>query len=317
MRRHALRLIGGPATELRVPADTLIEAVGALLEGAQRAARLFVEGESVRPGARPAWLDAACRIEVTGIASGSAVIAVEAPTLAEAVPDRFGPDRQASLFGEPGTPLDSSRTAVDFFGDVLAAVVSGEREGLRADRSLLDSCIRFARAAGSTYDGLQLEGLAGRSEPVIVRRDIARAIEQLRDETPAPRAVRVSGVLDTISASKSDVLLVLEGGETVVGRLRQPDPDGLRDLFGTTVLVSGVAQYRPSGRLSVVDVEYIGPASTADAMWSRVPEPMPVRGAAVAPLVAQDATSGVSAIFGTWPGDETEEELLAALKELG
>lgn len=317
MKRHALRLIGGPTAELRVPADTLIEAVGALLEGAQRAARLFVEGESVRPGARPAWLDATCRIEVTGLASGSAVIAVEAPTLAEAVPDRFGLDRQASLFREPGTPLDSSRTAVDFFGDVLAAVVSGDREGLRADRSLLDSCIRFARAAGSTYDGLQLEGLAGRSEPVIVRRDIARSIEQLRDETPAPRAVRVSGVLDTISASKTDVLLVLEGGESVVGRLQQPDPDALRALFGTTVVVSGVAQYRPSGRLSVVDVEYIGPARDADAMWSRIPGPMPTRSSPVARLVPQDAKSGVAAFFGTWPGDESVEELLAALEELG
>lgn len=317
MKRHALRLLGGSAADFRVPADTLIEAVGALLEGAQRAARLFVEGESVRPGARPAWLDAACRIEVTGLAAGSAVIAVEAPTLAEAVPDRFGPDRQASLFGEPGMPLDSTRTAVDFFGDVLAAATSGDREGLRADRSLLDSCIRFARAAGASYDGIQLEGLAGRSGPVVVRRVMARTIEQLRDETPAPRAVRVSGILDTISASKSDVLLLLEGGETVVGRLQQPDPDGLRDLFGTTVLVSGVAQYQPSGRLSVVDVEYIGPARDADAMWSRLPQPMPVRGSAVAQLVAQDATSGVSAIFGTWPGDETAEELLTALKELG
>lgn len=136
MKKHALRLIGGPAPELRVPADTLIEAVGALLKGAQRAARLFVEGESVRPGARPAWLEAACRIEVTGLASGSAVIAVEAPTLAEAVPDRFGPDRQASLFGEPGTPLDSSRTAVDCFGDVLAAVVSGDRSAERGGRGV-------------------------------------------------------------------------------------------------------------------------------------------------------------------------------------
>lgn len=317
MKRHALRLTGGPATELRVPADTLVEAVGALLEGAQRATRLFVEGESVRPGARPAWLDAACRIEVTGLSAGSAIVAVEAPTLAEAVPDRFGRERPESLFGEPGMPLDSSRTAVDFFGDVLAAVVSGDRESLRADRSLLDSCIRFARAGGSTYEGLQLEGLSGRSEPVAVQRDIVRDIERLRDETPAPCAVRISGVLDTISASKTDVLLVLEGGETVVGRLQQPDPDALRALFGTAVVVSGVARYRPSGRLSVVDVEHVGPARAADAMWSRVPEPMPVRGAAVAQLVPQDATSGVSAIFGTWPGDETEEELLAALKELG
>ena len=30
----------------------------------------------------------------------------------------------------------------------------------------------------------------------------------------------------------------------------------------------------------------------------------------------QDETSGVAAFFGTWPGDETEEELLALLTEI-
>ena len=31
---------------------------------------------------------------------------------------------------------------------------------------------------------------------------------------------------------------------------------------------------------------------------------------------AQDESSGVSAFFGTWPGDETDAELLAALDEI-
>jgi hypothetical protein len=36
----------------------------------------------------------------------------------------------------------------------------------------------------------------------------------------------------------------------------------------------------------------------------------------VAPTVPQDKASGVSAFFGTWPGDETDAELLALLAEL-
>jgi len=317
MTRHALRFLGGHADDHRVPAQALVEAVGALLEGAERALRLVVEGGNVRSGVRPPWLASACRIEVTGLAAGSAVVTLEAPTLAEAVRDRFSPDRQASLFGEAGTPLDSTRTAVDLFGDVLAAVVSGDRESLRADRPLLDSCIRFALAAGSTHDGLQLEGLAGRSEPVIVRRDLARTIEQLRDETPAPRAVRVTGVLDTIPSSKTDILLLLDQGETVQGRLQQPAPEELRALCGTKVVVTGVAQFRPSGRLAGVVVEHVAPARAADAMWGRVPAPLPTRVSAAAEPAVQDATTGVAAFFGTWPGDETEEALLAALKDLG
>lgn len=316
MKQHTVTLLGGSPGELRVPAEVLRETLGALLEGAQRAARLFVEGESVRPGARPAWLEAVCAVQVTGLESGSAVISVEAPSLSEAVPDKFGAER-LSLFGEPGTPLDVSQSAVDFFSIVLASAVVGDREHLMADRPLLESCIRFARAARGAYDGLQLAGVAANEASVVVSADSVAQIERLRDETPSPRAVRVSGVLDTISATRLDAQLLLDTGESVVVRLAEPDPEHLRALFSTRVVISGVAQYRPSGRLSVVDVEHIGPASEADAMWSRAPAPLPAKTAAVARPVAQDAASGVSAFFGIWPGDETEQELLTALKELG
>jgi hypothetical protein len=40
---------------------------------------------------------------------------------------------------------------------------------------------------------------------------------------------------------------------------------------------------------------------------------LPVPGRPVAPLLPQDAGEGVSSFFGTWPGDETDDELLAAL----
>lgn len=36
--------------------------------------------------------------------------------------------------------------------------------------------------------------------------------------------------------------------------------------------------------------------------------------APVAPLVPQDDKSGVSAFYGTWPGDETDEEFLEAIR---
>ena len=89
MKRHRFTLLGGPGGEVRVPAETLLDAAGALLEGAVRAVRFAVEGESVRPGTRPAWLDAACRLEIAAMHSGSATVEVDAPALAAACPDRL------------------------------------------------------------------------------------------------------------------------------------------------------------------------------------------------------------------------------------
>lgn len=311
-----MRLIGGPDPGPRVSASVLVEAVSALLEGAQRAVRLRVEGESVKQGARPSWLDAVCRIQVTGLASGSVVIGLDAPTLGAAFPERFGPDAHAASFGDPAAALDGARTAIDYFGEALATLMAQDSSSTQADRSLLDACVRFARAAGKEYTGLQLENVAGRTQPVFVGRDHVPVFERLRDQIPAPRALRVTGTLDTISASKTDILLRLDDGSALLGRLAQPDPEGLRSLFGTKVVVSGLAHFRASGRPSVFHVEHIGPAAEYDDLWTRSPAALPSPLEMVAHTVPQDNRTGVNNFFGTWPGDETTEDLLAALKEL-
>jgi hypothetical protein len=313
MKKHTMTLLGGTRGELRVPADVLLETVGALLEGARQATRFFVDGESTRKGPRPAWLDAACTIEVTGLTAGSAVVALEAPALSDAAPERFGGTHQVSLFAEPQRLIDSGNSAVDIFAGVLASVVQGDKEGVLADRALLDTCVRFARAARDGFDGVQLEGIAGFSAPLVVRRDDVAKIELLRDETPGPKAVRVTGTLDTISATKSDVVLTLSDGTAVAARLDAHDNEQLKTLFGSRVVVSGLAQFRPSGKLLVIDVEHLGPARDGDAVFESAPK---AAARPVASLLPQDETTGVSAFFGTWPGDETDEELLDALEAI-
>ena len=114
MNKHKLTLVGGPHGELRISAALLHEAVGALIEGARLATRFAVEGESVRKGPRPAWLDSACAVEITGLTAGSAAIAMEAPTLQEADAAKFGDEGQRSLFEEIDRGF-GEQTAVDTF----------------------------------------------------------------------------------------------------------------------------------------------------------------------------------------------------------
>ncbi len=313
MKKHTMTLLGVTRGELRVPADVLLETIGALLEGARQATLFFIEGKSTRKGPRPAWLDATCNIEVTGLTAGSAVVALEAPALADAAPDRFGGVHQVSLFAEPQQLLDASHSAVDIFAGVLASVVRGEKERVLADRALLDTCVRFARAARDGFEGVQLEGIAGLAAPLVVRRDDVAKIELLRDETPGPKAVRVSGSLDTISATKSDVVLTLSDGTAVAARLDARDNEQLKALFGSRVVVSGMAQFLPSGKLLVIDVEHLGPARDGDVVFESAPK---ATARPVASLLPQDEASGVSAFFGTWPRDETDEDLLDALEAI-
>ncbi len=314
MNKHKLTLMGGLHGELRVSASVLREAIGALIEGARLATRFAVEGESVRKGPRPSWLDAACAIDITALSSGSAAFALEVPTLQEADAARFGDDGYRSLFEEHGRGF-GEQTAVDLFGQVLAAVIEGQADDVMADRALLETCVRFAKISGGGYEGVQIEGLRGREKPLVITPEHVPQIEFLRDETPPPQAARVAGTLDTISASRSDAILTLKDGTKIPARLEDHDPDALKDLFGKYVVVSGVAHYRTSGRLLLLDVESIAEVTAGDRLFEAVPvarKRLPV----VTP-VAQDDSSGVSAFFGIWPGDEREDELLDALQSIG
>lgn len=313
MKKHKLTLVGGLRDELRVSAWVLHEALEALLQGARLATRFAVEGESVRKGLRPAWLDAACAVEITGLMPGSVELSMEAPTLREADAAKFGEQSQRSLFAEADQDL-GEQTAVDLFGQVLAVVVERSPDEVVADRALLDTCVRFAKVAGGGFEGIRLEGLRGRDEPLVITPAQVPKMELLRDETPAPRAVRVAGVLDTISASRSDVILRLKDGTKLPARVEDHDPEALRDLFGKFVVVSGVAHYRPSGRMLLLDVESIGEAGAGDHLFESAP--VAPKRLPVATAVAQDESSGVSAFFGTWPGEETDEELLQALQAI-
>jgi hypothetical protein len=63
-----------------------------------------------------------------------------------------------------------------------------------------------------------------------------------------------------------------------------------------------------------VDVENLKPAKDSDAIFASVPL------AQTAPFNLdtreQDETSGVSAFFGTWPGDESDEQLMDAVESI-
>jgi hypothetical protein len=313
MNKHTLTLMGGRPNELRISATVLHEAVGALIEGARLATRFAVEGESVRKGPRPAWLDAACDFEITGLSPGSAVIAMEARTLRDVDQSRFGVGAQQSLFGKDDDRF-GEQTAIDIFGQLLATILEGKPDDVVADRALLDSCARFARVSGG-FDGLRIEGLRGRSSPLVITSKEVLRIELLRDETPRPQAARVAGTLDTVSASRSDVVLTLHDGTRVPGRMEEHNLEALRSLLGKEVVVSGMAHYRPSGRLLLMDVEDLDVARPEDRVFQKAPVARKQR--VVIEPTNPNETPGVSSFFGTWPGEETDAELLDALRAIG
>lgn len=314
MNRYTITIHGGRDGKLRIGASALRDLLDALIDGARQATRFAVEGVSVRPGARPAWLDSLCKIDVTNLRGGSTILEHEAPTLAEAAPVEFQSDEplfESLRLDSPTPEVEPSWSAIDYFGCTLAAAATGDRDKVRADRSLLDACIVFLKSAQRS---VTLEGLVSHKKPLKLEPDTIALIEQLRDAIPAPRAVRLAGTLDTISASRQNIVLQLATGERVGVWLFMHDPKQLKQLFQQRVVVAGTGHFRPNGKLRLIEAQTLDPAREADKLFEKLPVPLESR--SIVTPQPQDQSSGVAAFFGTWEGDETDEEILADLRAM-
>lgn len=278
---------------------------------AQPSVRMFLEGTSASAGAPPTWLIRASDIRTLGFSSkqGSSILHVKAPRLGEAVPQLF---EQQSLWPTPASPDD---TALQVMGRIAAAVRRQQLESDLYDRSLLKHY--------SAWSGLFKQGLRSVEFPSAnaqlesigqIDQEVASNAKTLSDRTPSPRQVRVVGTLDMVRHSTRSFGLVLDSGDEIRGVLTDGTSEMLQDHFGRQITVLGKAIYRPSGALLRLDASEILPSVEGREAFSKIPP------ALVRPYrperLPQVSKGSVAAFFGSWPGKETDRELVAALEEI-
>jgi hypothetical protein len=278
-----------------------------LIPGAVRQATLmgFV-GRSQLPGRPPAWLTSATDIRFVGYdgaSGGDTVLHFEAPRLGEAAEVQY----QQQEFWPTKPPAED--TGFDLLGDVIADVAAHRTDSERFDLALLKRIRDFSRALDRNYDRFSLAGHRfTEAAPAVVDQKTLENARLLESETPLPQKVRISGVLDMIRRSSQGFELVLDDGMKVRGVLIEGEMDSLKPLFGQRVLVQGTAVYRPSGRPLRIDAGLVEPSGVDSGLWAAFPPPRRRKLDTKLLLKPQSAKTGVSAFYGTWPGDETDEE---------
>lgn len=140
-------------------------------------------------------------------------------------------------------------------------------------------------------------------------------LQRLRRETPPDQAVRVAGWLDQIRHSDRMFTLKLENGAALRGVAEDVSSERLAGLWGKRAIVHGRAVFRPSGRVLRLEASDIQAAGDDFSLWSH--EPLPLAEAAL-PALRQPQTrrTGINAIIGHWPGDESDEAIARALEAL-
>lgn len=242
---------------------------------------------------------------------GSTRLLFRAPMLGEAAPRLF---EQGVLWEDGPKPDD---TAFDLIGAMLADVRANKAESERFDADLLVKLAKFETVFVHGLDRLTLGGhQLARGHTQAIDRELTARAKELVTETPRPRRVRVAGTLDMIRVSDRAFELVLDRGDRLRAVWAGEKVVALAEYLTRSVVVEGDAIFRPSGSLLRLDVTAITPATSGDAIFGKLPTPL---GRSLSPALTrqrQTETTGVNAIWGRWPGDESEEELLAAMEEL-
>jgi hypothetical protein len=307
-KQHTIRLEGERARGARISARVLEELTGILLDATRGALRQRVEGRSTARGGPPAWLHAAAEFDLVGIEEGSTLLVVEAPSLLEAAPGIFA---QRELF----EPVDSSNSAFGLMKETLGVALEGSSDSDLFDQSLLATFRRFDNVLSGGFSAIALSNGRDRSSVVVNDASIAR-VDSLIRSTPNPQRARVSGTLDTIRHSDRMFTLLVNEGKPVRGIAEGVAAEQLAGLFGQSVVVSGTAVFRPSGTLLRIEADAIQPAGDDAAVWAHVPAPLfQVMDTAILKRT-QGPRTGINAIIGRWPGEESDEQIAEALREL-
>ncbi|HEX8392811.1 MAG TPA: hypothetical protein VF665_10685 [Longimicrobium sp.] len=300
-----VKVQGPRAQGTTISATLLHDLLGVVIEGSKKAVRIRTEGRSSARGTVPRWIEASADFTVE-IREGSTEIHISSPTLLDVNPEEF---RQIGLFPN----IDPLRTSFDYFAESVSAAVLGDESSRLFDRSLLQSLQRLQSVFDSGAESISI--INGSS--VQVTPSQLENLSVLEAKIPPSQYVRISGKLDSIRHSNRTFTLLAGSGEIVRGLAERTSPEQLQALWGSDIVLGGVAHFTAGGGLLRVEADHIAEAGERDVqLWSQIPEPMVQGRSGTDYRKAQGPRSGVNAILGQWPGDESDALILSALEEV-
>jgi hypothetical protein len=299
MTSYEIHLEGVHAHDLSL--GVLRDLADLLVEGTTRAVRLAAEGRSIARGSAPAWLADAAELRLTELREGSLTLQINANPLAELAPSIFAA-------GAAEASLSAAATSFDLLMGAMDDAVHGKRDSERLDFGMLQTLMKCRTVFGRGATRLRFTRGGGAS--IELGEAAIGTFQRLAAEIPVPGVQRLVGLLDSVTLSTRTVVVKLDDGLALKGSLGVGvDIERAKELLGMDVLLEGLVSFHPSGRPRRIDIDYMAIASARDVVWRR--SPLGERGAQL-PLPSDELT----AQFGLWPGEEDDDRVFAALKEM-
>jgi hypothetical protein len=276
---------------------------------------MALRNRSAVKGRRPGWLERASDVRFVGHeGNGETTLFFEAPVLGEAAPEIYV---QGSLF--PELRPDPQDTGFDLFGDILADIQQRDADSEHFDPPLLHRITRFHKVFAKRSPFSEIDITSRRyvaQQPARFTPQTIASANLLLGETPASQRVRVVGQLDGLEASTQRFSVLLDTGEKIVGVFAEEQIDAMHKLWRERIVVLGTAVYRASGRLLRIEAEAVKQGENEPGIFSQMPVPSHAKLDVSKLRKPQGPRSGMAVIMGQWPGDESDDEIQAALERL-
>ncbi len=276
----------------------------------QPCVRMALTGRSAQVGQPPKWLQAAWDVRATEFSrrNSDIVIHLRVPTLGDAAPKVF---EQQTLWDSDVKP---DETALELMGKLIQDVRGQVANSDSYDAPMLRHLSGWDGLLKSRIRTVILPNKGENAPKSVLDESVVHGAMVLSRKIPSARQVRVVGRIDMVRYSTRSMGLRLDDGNEVRCAVVNEELNELREFLNKEVTVLGKAIYRPSGSVLRLDIEQILETTAGREQFSQVPLSMET-GLRVERRL-QTSKNGVSAVFGSWPGDESDEELLAGLAEL-
>ncbi|MGN6802891.1 MAG: hypothetical protein ACTHJN_13395 [Ginsengibacter sp.] len=182
------------------------------------------------------------------------------------------------------------------------------------DKPLLKTLLKFKKNFTNSNEVIYLSNRSSVPAIEVTVNDFNK-IEDLEESIPEPNKVMINGKLDEMKYSKSKLVLITDQGPVNAFSKDASTIYSLKDYFGKELTITGMAHYKPGGKLSFIEIQDFTEPGEGDKVFSRLPHAMSVQQQIAFEMKSGKSKNPLKDITGQWPGDETLEDLLKLLDE--
>lgn len=260
MHKHRIILKNFDLEDGKISFSKLHEIQEKLTALAEGAVLNLVEGRS-KPGRgkKPKWLRKVLDFQIAGLHSGSTILDIEAPEIADVYRTK-----QYGIFDDPESENLFHESAFGLAGYMVdKAITQPESSGL-LDKYLLQKITAFDKILDNDQSEINLIS-NGRSsvKTVIIQKKSLNKISATEQKTKESVKTPITGTLDVMRHKKEQMEIVTNGGQRIRAYPgNNLNIKSLKNFFGEKVKIIGLAHFKTNGNLKYVEILDIQSANT-------------------------------------------------------